>query len=87
MSGRLVSLLAAAALLASVGVANAKDPVRLTNGQLDKVSAGAANLQFATNKAAFANGSSGKGVNQFSPSTATISQTNTVTGLNLFTVH
>ena len=87
MSGRLVSLLAAAALLASVGVANAKDPVRLTNGQLDKVSAGAANLQSATNKAVLANGSSGKGVNQFSPSTATVSQTNTVTSLNLFTVH
>jgi hypothetical protein len=88
MSGRLVSLLAAAALLASVGVANAKDPVRLTNGQLDKVSAGAANLQFATNKAAFANGSNGPGgVNQFSPSTATVTQANTVTGLNLFTVH
>ena len=88
MSGKLVSLLAAAALLASIGVANAKDPVRLTNGQLDKVSAGAANLLFATNRAAFANGSSGKGgVNQFSPSTATVTQTNTVTGLNLFTVH
>jgi hypothetical protein len=87
MSGKLVSLLAAAALLASVGVANAKDPVRLTNGQLDKVSAGAANLQSATNKAVLANGSSGKGVNQFSPSTATVSQTNTVTSLNLFTVH
>ena len=87
MSGKLVSLLAAAALLASIGVANAKDPVRLTNGQLDKVSAGAANLQSATNKAVLANGSSGKGVNQFSPSTATVSQTNTVTSLNLFTVH
>jgi hypothetical protein len=87
MSSKLLSVLVAAALLASIGVANAKDPVKLTEGQLDKVSAGAANVQLPINTAAFANGSSGKGVNQFSPSTATISQTNTVTGLNLFTVH
>ena len=87
MSGRLVSLLAAAALLASVGVANAKDPVRLTNGQLDKVSAGAANLLFATNRAAFANGSNGPGgVNQFSPPTATATRTNVATTLNAVTV-
>jgi hypothetical protein len=34
------SLLAAAALLASVGAADAKDPVKLTDVQLDKVTAG-----------------------------------------------
>jgi hypothetical protein len=34
------SLVAAAALLASVGAAHAKDPVSLTDVQLDKVTAG-----------------------------------------------
>ena len=88
MSGKLLSVLTAAALLASIGVANAKDPVKLTEGQLDKVSAGAANVQLPINTAAFANGSSGwGGVNQFSPSTATVTQTNSATALNLFTVH
>ena len=41
MSGKLLALVAAATLLASAGVANAKDPVKLTSGQLDKVTAGA----------------------------------------------
>ena len=40
MSGKLLGLMAAAALLASLGAANAKDPVKLTDGQLDKVTAG-----------------------------------------------
>jgi hypothetical protein len=41
MRGNVLSLVAAAALLASVGVANAKGPVNLTDDQLDKVTAGA----------------------------------------------
>jgi hypothetical protein len=45
MRGKVFSLVAAAALLASVGAANApanaKDPVTLTDNQLDKVTAGA----------------------------------------------
>ena len=88
MSGKLIGLMAAAALLASVGVANAKDPVKLTEGQLDKVTAGATNLQIPLNAALFANGSNGPGgVNQFSPATATVTQTNIPTSFNLFTVH
>jgi hypothetical protein len=49
MRSRVVGLAAAAALLASVGIANAADatanakgPVKLTDNQLDKVSAGGA---------------------------------------------
>jgi hypothetical protein len=49
MRSRVVGLVAAAALLASVGIANAADatanakgPVKLTDNQLDKVSAGSA---------------------------------------------
>jgi len=41
MHGKIVSLAAAVALLASVGIANAKGPVKLTEGQLDKITAGA----------------------------------------------
>jgi hypothetical protein len=48
MRSRVVGLVAAAALLASVGIANAADatanakgPVKLTDNQLDKVTAGA----------------------------------------------
>jgi hypothetical protein len=88
MSGKFLGLVAAAAMLASIGAANAKDPVRLTEGQLDKVTAGATNNLIPVNAALFANGSNGKGgVNQFSPATATVTQTNIPTSLNLFTVH
>lgn len=88
MSGKLLSLVAAAALLTSIGAANAKDPVRLTDGQLDKVTAAARNTQVPVNAALFANGAGGGGgVNQFSPSTATVTQTNIPTALNLFTIH
>jgi hypothetical protein len=40
MSSKVVGLVAAVALLASVGIANAKGPVTLTDGQLDKITAG-----------------------------------------------
>jgi hypothetical protein len=40
MRGKVVGLVAGAALLASVGIANAKGPVKLTDGQLDKITAG-----------------------------------------------
>lgn len=87
MSGKLLSIVAAAALLVSASAANAKDPVKLTNGQLDKVTAGAFNAQIPLNAALLANGAGPYGVNQFSPSTATVTQTNIPTALNLFTVH
>ena len=41
MRSNALCLVAAAALLASVGSANAKDPVKLTDVQLDKITAGA----------------------------------------------
>jgi hypothetical protein len=41
MRDKVVGLVAAVALLASVGIANAKGPVKLTDVQLDKVTAGA----------------------------------------------
>ena len=41
MRSNVVGLVAAAALFASVGIANAKSPVKLTDGQLDNITAGA----------------------------------------------
>jgi len=88
MSGKLLGTVAAAALLVSVGAANAKDPIKLTNGQLDKVTAGASVTQIPVAAAIFANGAGGSGgVNQFSPSTATVTQPITNLGFNLFTIH
>jgi hypothetical protein len=87
MNGKLIALAAPAALLVSAGAEGAKDPVKLTNDQLDKVAGGVANVQLLTAVAMIANGAVGAGaVNLFSPSTATVTQTNVVTSLNLFTV-
>jgi hypothetical protein len=44
MSVKFLSFIAAAAVLVSIGMANAKDPVKLTDGQLDNVTAGATNV-------------------------------------------
>ena len=41
MRSKVVGLVVAAALLASVGIANAEGPVTLTDGQLDNITAGA----------------------------------------------
>src|ERR1700730_12281301 len=41
MRSKVVGLVSAAARLPSVGIANAKSPVKLTDGQLDKITAGA----------------------------------------------
>jgi hypothetical protein len=93
MSGKLLSIVAAAALLVSIGAASAKDPVKLSDHQLDKVTAGAANIQIPLVSSFVANGAGGGGflssggVNQFSPSTTTVTQTVIPTSLNLFTVH
>jgi hypothetical protein len=51
MRDEVLSLVTAAALLASVGVANAKGPVTLTDVQLDKATAGAAAT--STNQVSF----------------------------------
>jgi hypothetical protein len=88
MSSKLLGIVAAAALLASIGVAGAKEPVKLTDHQLDKVTAGASVTQVPVAAAIFANGAGGAGgVNQFSPSTATVTQPITNLGFNLFTIH
>jgi UDP-N-acetylglucosamine enolpyruvyl transferase len=55
MRGKVLSLVAAAALLASVGAANAKGPVTLTDNQLDKVTAGATAAGILANSAASLN--------------------------------
>ena len=59
MRGKIVSLAAAAALLASVGAANApanaKGPVTLTDNQLDKVTAGATAADILANSTASLN--------------------------------
>jgi len=87
MSGKLLSIVAAAALLVSAGAANAKEPVKLTDHQLDKVTAGASVTQIPVAAAIFSNGAGGLGgVNSFSPSTATVTQPVSNLGFNAFTV-
>jgi hypothetical protein len=59
MGGKVLSLIASAALLASVGAANApanaKGPVTLTDNQLDKVTAGATAAGILANSTAILN--------------------------------
>jgi len=74
MHGKVVGLVAAVSLLASVGIANAKGPVTLTDGQLDKITAGAS--------ASSINASSTQLLNTL----VTVS-TNTVVALNAFTTN
>ena len=87
MSSKLLGIMAAAALLASIGVAGAKEPLKLTDHQLDKVTAGASVTQIPVALAIFSNGAGGGGgVNSFSPSTATVTQPVSNLGFNAFTV-
>jgi len=82
MSGKLVCLLTAAALLSSISATSAREPVRLTDAQIDKVTAGADMGQIPIIASFLANGSNGLGaVNQFSPSIATVVPT--LTNINL----
>jgi hypothetical protein len=74
MHGKVVGLVAAVALLASVGMANAKGPVTLTDGQLDKITAGAS--------ASSINASSAQLLN-----TLVTTSTNTVVALNSLTTN
>ena len=87
MTTRLLSAITAAAFLCAFGVANAQEPVKLTDKQLNKVTAGAFNAQVPIAAALLGNGAGPGGINQFSPSTATVTQTQTALGLNLFTIH
>ena len=61
MNAKFFCLIAAGALLASIGTASAENPATLTDGQLDKVTAGAANPQIPVSSATFANGTNGPG--------------------------
>ena len=74
MGGKVVGLVAGAGLLVSVGIANAKGPVKLTDVQLDKVTAGAS--------ASSINASSTQLLN-----TLVAVSTNTVVALNGFTTN
>jgi hypothetical protein len=74
MHGKLVGLVAAAALLASVGTANAKGPVKLTDGQLDNITAGASASSTLASSTALLN-------------TLVAANTNTVVALNGLTTN
>jgi hypothetical protein len=87
MTTRLIAAVAATVLVATFGMANAKEPVKLSDKQLNKVTAGAFNANLPVADALVGNGAGGYGgINQFSPSTATVTQTQTALGLNLFTI-
>jgi hypothetical protein len=74
MHGKVVGFVAAAALLASVGIASAKGPVKLADDQLDKITAGAS--------ASSINASATQELN-----TLVAVSTNTVTALNGLTTN
>ena len=74
MHGKVVGLVAAVALLASVGIANAKGPVTLTDGQLDKITAGDSASSTLASSTALLN-------------TLVTANTNTVVALNGFTTN
>jgi hypothetical protein len=82
MSGKLLCLLIATALLSSIGATSAREAVRLTDAQLDAVTAGTDLTQMPVIASFLANGSNGPGgVNQFSPSIATL--VSTIANLNM----
>ena len=74
MHGKVVGLVAAAALLASVGIANAKGPVKLTDVQLHKIAAGASASSTLASSTALLN-------------TLVAANTNTVVALNGLTTN
>ena len=71
MSGKFLYLISAAALLSSIAIADAREAVRLTDAQLDNITAGSDLNQMPLVESLLVNGSNGSGgVNQFSPSIA-----------------
>jgi hypothetical protein len=87
ISDKLLYLATAAALISLIGTANAKQLVSLTDAQLDRVTAGAGAEQIPTIATFLVNGSNGAGgVNQFSPSIATLVPTITNLSLCIFCV-
>jgi hypothetical protein len=82
MSGKLLYPVIVAALLSPIDAASAREAMRLTDDQLDKLTAGAELGQMPALTSFLVNGSNGAGgVNQFSPSIATLVPT--ITNLNL----
>lgn len=82
MGGKLFCLMTVSALLYSSGAASGHEVVRLTDNQLDIVTAGASPDQVPPVASFLVNGANGAGgVNQFSPSIAALVPT--VTNLNL----
>jgi len=82
MSAKFLCLMTTAGLLCSIGAPGAREAVRLTDEQLDRVTAGAELTQLPAVTSLLVTGSNGTGgVNQFSPSIATLVPT--VTNLNL----
>ena len=87
MSGKLLFMTSAAALLCSIAATSAREPMRLADDQLDKVTAGSDTSQTPLVASLLVNGSNGPGgVNQFSPSIATLIPTITTLNLCLFCV-
>jgi hypothetical protein len=87
MNGKVLSLVTAAALLSSIGAPSAQGPMRLSDDQLDKVTAGANFSEMPALNSFLVNGSNGAGgVNQFSPSIATVVPTITNVDLCVFCV-
>ena len=82
MASKLLCLMTATVLLCSTGVASGRQAVRLTDAELDRVTAGASPDQMLPLGSLLVNGANGPGgINQFSPSVATLVPT--VTNLNL----
>jgi len=82
MGGKLLCLISGATLLSSIAGTSAREPVRMTDNQLDKITAGSDPGQMPLVESLLVNGSNGPGgVNQFSPSIATLVPT--ITNLNL----
>jgi hypothetical protein len=87
MSGKLLCLVTAAVLISSINAPRARELVRLTDSQLDNVTAGAEFGQMPALTSLLVNGSNGPGgVNQFSPSIATLVPTITSVNLCVFCV-
>ena len=87
MGGKLLCLISGATLLSSIAATSAREPVRMTDNQLDKITAGTDPGQMPLVESLLVNGSNGPGgVNQFSPSIATLIPTVTTLNLCIFCV-
>ena len=87
MNGKLLFLVTVAASLSMMNAPSARELVRLTDNQLDNVTAGVDFSQMPALTSLLVNGSNGAGgVNQFSPSIATLIPTITNVNLCVFCV-